>query len=212
MLIALLLSACLRTPTSDGEVRVPEGPPTIDLDVVRQHAEQFDVDVPDRPPGSQHEIAAASYIFGHLQLAGYSGRLDRVPVENTLNSTNVVSFPPNGSEPRYLVAVAYDTDPSGRQQTGRELGVFLEVARALTVAEPDHSVAFVAMGAESDDNRGSRRLAQFLLDEDLEPSILLFGNSGTTALRAAGFDVTVMDGDPEAEGRELFDLLLGHES
>ena len=246
MLLLASLSACATGERVSTDVET-SGPPDIQFDVVRQHAEQFDVDVPDRPPGSQHEIAAASYIFGHLQLAGYSSRLDRVPVENTLNSTNVVSFPPNGSEPSYLVAVAYDTDASGRDQSGRELGVFLEVARALAVADPDHSVAFVAMGAESDENRGSRRLAQFLIDEGLDPSILIFrmyennpegasirgscqgptsagGFSDTftsdgcvemrtegghgAVLRAAGFQVTEMDGDPDAIGEELFRFLV----
>jgi hypothetical protein len=99
--------------------------------------------------------------------------LDRVPVVDTLNSTNVFAYPPNGSEPEYLVAVSYDTPSSGRQQQGPELGLFLELARALTAADPQHSVAFAALGAETADNRGTRRLAQFLLDEDVSPSVLL---------------------------------------
>jgi hypothetical protein len=97
-----------------------------------------------------------------------------VPVENTLNSTNVVAMPPNGSDPEFLVAIAYDT-PSTQShfQSGRELGLFLELARALTVAMPDHSVGFAALGAETNDHRGTRRLAQFLLDEGLDPSVLM---------------------------------------
>jgi hypothetical protein len=97
-----------------------------------------------------------------------------VPVEDTLNSTNVVAMPPNGSDPEFLVAIAYDT-PSTQShfQSGRELGLFLELARALTVAVPDHSVGFAALGAESADHRGTRRLAQFLLDEELDPSVLI---------------------------------------
>ena len=150
-----------------------EGPPEVRLEMVRRHALQFDVDVPDRRPGSQHELAAASYLLGHLQLAGYAPRLDRVPVADTVSSTNVVAFPPGGAEPEFLVTVAYDTNPSGRQQTGPEIGLFLELARALTVAEPGHRVGFVALGAESADRRGTRRLAQFLLDEGVEPSVIL---------------------------------------
>ncbi|MEA2516745.1 MAG: hypothetical protein QOG16_583 [Actinomycetota bacterium] len=173
--IALVsLPACLGSDAT-GVPPTPEGPPVIQYEVVRQHAEQFNVDVPDRPPGSQHETAAASYILGHLQLAGYSPRLDRVPVENTLNSTNVVAMPPNGSDPEFLIAVPYDTPlVGGHFQSGREIGLFLELARSLTVADPDHSVAFAALGAETDDNRGTRRLAQFLLDEEIEPSVILF--------------------------------------
>ena len=142
------------------------------FDVVRQHALEFDVDLPSRPPGSQLELAAASYILGNLQLGGYSPRLDRVPVADSVSSTNVVAFPPNGTDPEFLVTITYDTPRSGRVQMGRELGLFLELARALTVADPDHTVGFVALGAETADQRGTRRLAQFLLDEAVEPSII----------------------------------------
>jgi hypothetical protein len=172
ILLLVTLTACVRHTTATGGLPTPEGPPEIRYDVVRQHALQFDVDIPDRPPGSQHELAAASYILGHLQLAGYSPRLDSVPVKDAVNSTNVVAFPPNGSKPKFLVTIPYDTgDPT--VQKGHELGLFLELARALTVANPDHQVGFVALGAESADARGSRRLAQFLLDEDVDPSVIL---------------------------------------
>ena len=169
---AVLLAACVPSATTT-DAPASEGPPEISYELVRKHDQQFDVDVPDRPPGSQHETAAASYILGHLQLAGFSPRLDRVPVADTRNSTNVVAYPPSGAEPEFLVAVSYDTPPSGRQQQGRELGLFLELARALTVADPDHAVAFAALGSETVENRGTRRLAQFLLDEDVSPSVLM---------------------------------------
>lgn len=169
--IVVFASGCVRHITGTEDTARPQGPPAIQLDVVRQHAAQFDVDIPDRPPGSQHEVAAASYILGHLQLAGFSPRLDRVPVEDTVNSTNVVAMPPDGHEPAFLITVAYDTDGSARQH-GNEIGLFLETARALTVADPDHQVAFVALGAESVSSRGTRRLAQFLIDEDVDPSVI----------------------------------------
>lgn len=184
--LSLALASCVRSVPYEGEEPSVQGPPKVQLDVVRQHALQFDVDVPDRPPGSQHELAAASYILGHLQLAGYAPRLDRVPVADTVSSTNVVAFPPGGAEPDFLVTVAYDTDPSGREQTGREIGIFLELARALTVADPQHRIGFVALGAESADERGTRRLARFLLDEGVDPSIIQI-----QAARFGGRDVFV---------------------
>ena len=175
LLIFGVASGCVRHTTSTEAAATPQGPPVIQLDIVRQHAIQFDVDIPDRPPGSQHELAAASYILGHLQLAGYSPRLDRVPVENTVNSTNVVAMPPGGDKPAFLITVAYDTDGSARQH-GNEIGLFLEIARALTVADPDHQVGFVALGAESAFGRGTRRLAQFLIDEGVDPSVITIRN------------------------------------
>lgn len=206
--ITLLVSGCVPPGTSTETTPVPEGPPEVSYELVRRHAQQFDVDVPDRPAGSQHETAAASYILGHLQLAGFSPRLDRVPVADTLNSTNVFAYPPNGSKPEYLVAVSYDTPASGLQQQGRELGLFLELARALTVADPDHGVAFAALGAENVDARGTRRLAQFLLDEDISPSVLLidyrYQNEGSAYFFGSCMgDATGMGSDTLTDGECL---------
>jgi len=241
-----LLPACLRDASPAGDL--PADPPAIQYDVVRQHAEQFNVDIPARPPGSQLEMAAASYILGHLSLAGYPSFLDRVPVADTVSSTNVVGLPPSGNDPEFLVAIEYGTGDA-RDQTGRELGLWLELARALTAVDEEHDVAFVAMGAESVENRGTRRLAQYLLDAGLDPSVItirtddragaenlaVFGScmgeaSGTLyspelsdsgcreiemergAITLAGFQETVIFGDIERMGQELFEFLTNPRS
>lgn len=152
----------------------PTGPPAVDYTFVRQHAEQFDVDVPNRPPGSQHELAAATYILSHLQFAGYAPVLDAVPVANQVQSTNVVALPPSAEEPEIVVAIGYDDDGRGAGE-GAQIGLFLELARALNVAAPDHRVAFVALGAEGADNAGSGKLARTLRNYDIRPQLLLLG-------------------------------------
>jgi hypothetical protein len=143
--------------------------------VVDEHAAQFDETIGDRPAGSQREFAASTYILGHLQQAGYVPLLDPVPVEDTVRSTNVVAPPPRGAEPRVVVTAAYDTAP-GIDETGVTLGVWLELARALYARAPDHAVEFVALGAEHSQlyggNLGSRRLIEFLRDDDLEPLVI----------------------------------------
>lgn len=246
VLMLFLAPACVRTASPSGEP--PADPPAIQYDVVRQHAEQFDVDMPSRPPGSQLEMAAASYILGHLSLAGYPSFLDRVPVADTVSSTNVVALPPSGNDPEYLVAIPYGIGDA-RDQTGRELGLWLELARALTAVDEDNDVAFVAMGAESVENRGTRRLAQYLLDAGLEPWVItirtddragaenlaVFGSCmgearGTLystelsdtgcreiemrrgAITLAGFQETVVFGDIELMGQELFEFLTNPRS
>ncbi|HWC13263.1 MAG TPA: hypothetical protein VG929_01550 [Actinomycetota bacterium] len=170
--LLVLLAGCVRAVPYEGDEPRLQGPPEVQLDVVHRHARQFDVEVPDRRAGSQQELAAGSYILGHLQLAGYAPRLDRVPVGDAVNSTNVVAFPPGGGEPEFVVTVPYDSPRSGDHSYGTEIGIFLEVARALMVADPEHRVGFVALGAESADHRGTRRLARFLLDEGVGPSVI----------------------------------------
>lgn len=177
--VALLLLAACGTDATLGARPAPSGPPTIDYDLVRQHALQFDVDIPSRPPGSQHELAAATYILGHLQLAGYSPTLAAVPVADQVQSTNVVAFPPNGENPEVLVAIGYDDSGRGAGE-GQQIGLFLELARAINVAEPDHRAGFVALGAETDDYAGSVELGRTLEERGFEPQLLLLqlGNEG----------------------------------
>lgn len=210
--VVAVLVACSpgsERPGDDG-IPAPSGPPVVQHDLVDRHARQFDDEVPNRPPGSQHEVAAASYILGHLQLAGYSPRLDGVPVAHQVRSTNVVAMPPEGSDPEYLVVVAYDTRPGGGDGAGRYIGLFLELARALHVADPHHGVGFVAVGAESAGNRGTRRLARFLLDEGLDPSVISIGldlEPADDALTEAGFEHEALSGPARGLGADLFELL-----
>ena len=156
---------------------IPTGPPSVQPNVVTRHAEQFDEDLEVREPGSQQELAAASYILGHLQQAGYAPLLDAVPVKDLVKSTNVVASPPNGEDPSVVVAVPYDSGGilEGR---GAVVGTFLELARALNRADPGHRVGFVAMGAQSFKARGAVRLVSFLRDRDARPLIVTLEGPG----------------------------------
>lgn len=167
----LLAGACVGGEPAPSRIE-PTGPPRIRSEVVARHAEQFDQELPDRPGGSQEEQAASQYILGHLQQAGYvSVQLEAVPVENLVESTNLVALPPGGEQAETIVAVAYDARESTR--SGESIGLFLELARALYVADPDHRVEFVALAAEmTEPHLGSRRLAQQLRDEGRSPEVI----------------------------------------
>ena len=147
----------------------------MEVAAVERHATQFDRDLASRPAGSQQEFAAASYLTAHFQKAGYLVELDAVPVEDLVRSSNVVALPPSREEPAIVVAAGYDTTP-GSRPAGATLGTLLEVARALRVAVPEHSVQFVALGAEhtglGGGRLGSRRLARVLQDAELDPEIV----------------------------------------
>jgi len=156
--------------------------------VVRRHAEQFDAELRRRLAGSQQEEAAAAYILGHLQRAGYAARLEAVPVADTVNSTDVIAIPPGAEDPDILVAVGYDTG-HGSDDDGAAIGLFLELARALARAQPRHSVEFVALGAERSlidgGLLGSRRLVRLLLDEGQDPLVITIEEVGGTSGRFA---------------------------
>ena len=168
---AAVLTACGNNEPPPSEID-PTGPPTVRPEVVADHARQFDREISDRPAGSQEEQGASQYILGHLQQAGYFVQLDAVPVANLVESTNLVALPPSGADPETIVAVGYDADEQ-TPASGGTIGVFLELARSLYAADPDHRVEFVALGAETTDDRlGSRRLAQQLRDAGREVDVI----------------------------------------
>ena len=211
LVLLLALVAC----SSQGDVRPlssPTGPPEIEEAAVRLHGDQFDDDLPDRPAGSQQEFAAASYITAHLQSAGYLVELDAVPVEDTIRSSNVVALPPNGEPPEVVVAVGYDTTDEVRD-IGDGIGIFLELARALRVAEPDHSVQFVALGAEhttvNGGSLGSRRLIRLLREAEIDPEIVqIVMRTGVPTFEKAGFETNTVFPDDADVGTRLLDYLL----
>jgi hypothetical protein len=181
--LLLVAAACGQSPQS-GTAIDPPGPPEVERAAVQRHARQFSEELSGRRAGSQQEEIAATYILGHLQQAGYVARLDAVPVANLVRSTNVIAVPPSGEEPSVLVAVAYDS-ARGRPGEGLAIAVFLEVARALRVAEGRHSVGFVALGAErtgvSGAHLGVRRLAEFLQEENQDPFVVLIDDLSSAA-------------------------------
>jgi hypothetical protein len=202
MLLALLLlcTACSQAAAPDLE---GSGPPHIQDEVVSRHAREFG-ELANRAPGSQEEQAASYYILGHLQQAGYVVRLDAVPVRNLVSSTNLMALPPSGNDPEVVVAAPYD---EGSDLT---VAVWLELARALHAADRDHSVEFVALGAETVRDRngqlGARRLARVLLDADVDPVVV------TMDVAEVGAGGVGVDGvGPAADGLRQTTAQLGLE-
>ncbi|MGH2808051.1 MAG: hypothetical protein ACRDKT_12345 [Actinomycetota bacterium] len=212
-IVFLLLGLVACSSSGEGQpLSEPTGPPSIEPAAVARHAEQFDDDLPQRPAGSQHEFAAASYITAHLQSAGYLVELDAVPVEDLVRSSNVVALPPSGPPPQIVVALGYDTTPK-TERIGRAIGTFLELARALRVAVPEHPVQFVALGAEhtalDGGSLGSRRLIRLLQEAEAEPEIVhIVATAGETTFEKAGFDTRVVDAGDDDLGPRLLDYLV----
>ncbi|HYZ46281.1 MAG TPA: hypothetical protein VE712_01320 [Actinomycetota bacterium] len=193
LLVAFLVAAC--APAREGpRAASAEGPEQVQVEVAHRHAEQFDEELPARRAGSQQEEAAAAYVLGHLQRAGYVTRLEAVPVADTVNSTDVIAVPPRGDDPAAVVAVPLDTgpNPSGG---GTSIGIFLELARALAAARPRHDVGFAALGAEhapvDGGYLGTRRLARTLLDDGSHPLVLTLES---LRRRGGGFGAVGSDG------------------
>lgn len=182
-------AACSTLPEGQRSTKPAVGPPRVEQETVERHARQFDEEEPERPAGSQEEFAASAYIVAHLTEAGYVSRLDAVPVQDLVRSTNVVALPPGGAEPGVIVVTGYDSGP-GSPPVGLALGTWLEVARALRAVQPGHAVQFVALGAEHAEveggNLGSRRLAQQLADEDRAPHVIVLDAIGDRAFAATG--------------------------
>ena len=206
LFVALAAGACGSAEGPNRNVAPAQGPPEVVLNTVEQHARQFDDDLPVREAGTQQELAAATYLTGHLQRAGYTVRLESVPVGDLVRSTDVVALPPSGGEPRAVVAVPYDTVPKLALQ-GEDLGVFLELARALRVVQSEHAVEFVALGAELTDrdggNLGTRRLVRLLVDAEVAPPVVVIAVAPGRGFDATGTSVASdLDGVAASAGVE----------
>ena len=177
---ALLLCAC-SAPSEPAAAPRARGPGRIRPEVVARHTRHLNTELRARSAGSQAEGAAAAYILGHLQRAGYVARLEAVPVADAVNSTDVISVPRSGGAPDAVVAVPYDA-PVGDAGDGDGIGLFLELARALAVAAPDHAVSFAALGAErtavGSGHLGARRLARVLNDQGHDPLVITIERVG----------------------------------
>jgi hypothetical protein len=175
LVLAVTALGCSSDPPREVAQTEPPGPPDPRAETIETHATQFSQELPQRPPGSNEEQVAASYILGFLQQAGYPGRLEGVPVADLVRSTNVIATPPRGADPEYVVALGYGTPPNDPLDA-HSIGAFLELARALSVRAPDHPVEFVALGAEfaeqEDGTLGSKAMATLLIEESLEPQVI----------------------------------------
>jgi hypothetical protein len=162
VLVVASLAAC--SPRSVRTGLPPRiGPPRVQNAVVQQRARWFDTNDPVRLAGSQEELVASSYLLARLEQAGYLVNLDPVPVGNLLHSTNVIALPPSG---RVAIVVIADYDTSSSfPSDGAALGTFLEVARALRVVDPHHSVEFAALGAQHISINGGQVGARSLIEQ-----------------------------------------------
>ena len=183
-LAAVVGVSCTGAPEPASDVPA-SGPSRIQAPGVARHAREFDDDLERRPAGSQDEAAAATYILGHLQRAGYVVRLVAVPVADLVSSLDLVALPPGDAEPETVVTVAYDSASPPETAAGESIGLFLELARALRAAKPGHDVELVALGAEHARNGGgylgSRRLVQLLEEAGHEPLVVTIEPADSSA-------------------------------
>lgn len=213
LLLALLALVSCTANETPRPAASPSGPPAIEAAAIEAHARQFAEELPDRVAGSQQEFAATTYITAHLQQAGYVVEFDSIPVENTVRSTNVVALPPSTEDPLYLVASSYDG--SGPAPS---VGLFLELARALRSSVPEHSVQFVALGAEESDvpdaPLGTRRMIKLLQDRELEPRVIFLTNpqssTGPRFFKAYGSEADELNRLASDDG-EVTDELLSEQ-
>jgi hypothetical protein len=192
LLLLILCTACGGAESARPRVD-PSGPPSLQTDLIQQHVREFETDLAERRAGTQGEQAASAYILGHLQRAGYVVLLDSVPLADLVRSTNVVARPPSGTDPDVVVTVSYDEPPDDEtaHRQAESVAMMLELARALRVVAPDHSVQFVALGAEhapvGGGRLGSRRLAQTLLDAEVRPLLVSLATGfGADRVRVLG--------------------------
>lgn len=165
---------------------------------MRTLAEQF----PGRMAGSERERAAAEYLAGRLADFGYAPSLQEFPVvyrgqpsvgaqarERAAMSQNVVAELAGSGDGLIIVGAHYDTSIARSEEQaqagvgGPELegvddnasgsGVLLELARRLAGGSPEHSIRFIAFGAEEVGLLGARHVVAGMSDQQRERVLLM---------------------------------------
>ena len=157
---------------------------------MRLLAEQF----PGRMAGTAQELAAAEYLLERFNDMGYEARLQGFPVrysfhpaggqtanERDARSANVIAELPGAGDRLIIIGAHYDTAVArnagqveagigGRALQGVDdnasgVGVVLELAQRLAGTRPEHTIRFMAFGAEEVGLLGARH-AVGVMDND----------------------------------------------
>jgi alkaline phosphatase isozyme conversion protein len=165
---------------------------------MRTLAERF----PGRMAGSDRERAAAEYLAGRLADFGYQAALQPFPVafsfhpmggESTLErqafSQNLVAELAGDGEGLIIVGAHYDTaverseaqaqagiggpNLQGVDDNASGAGVLLELASRLAGSSPEHTIRFIAFGAEEVGLLGARHAVQAMTSEERESVVLM---------------------------------------
>lgn len=165
---------------------------------MRTLAEQF----PGRMAGSERERAAAEYLAGRLADFGYEPALQPFPVtysfhplgggdarEREAVSHNVVAEVAGRSECLIIVGAHYDTAVARNQgqvevgiggpglegvdDNASGTGVLLELAARLAGSSPEHTIRFIAFGAEEVGLLGARHAVAEMDEQERERLVLM---------------------------------------
>jgi alkaline phosphatase isozyme conversion protein len=157
---------------------------------------------PGRMAGSAREQAAADYLVGRLTDFGYQAELQEFPVafsfhsqgggnarEREAVSYNVVAEVAGRSERLIIVGAHYDTSVArneaqseagiggpalqGVDDNASGVGVLLELASRLAGTAPEHTIRFIAFGAEEVGLLGARQVVKSMPMDERERVVLM---------------------------------------
>ena len=140
------------------------------------YVEHIQEELPARISGTVQERAAADFILGELQAAGYTDRqIQEQPFSyvkqdgRSYQSQNLIITREGKGEGFIVVGAHYDSiDGHGADDNGSGVGLLMETAARLADAELPYTVKFIFFGAEENGIFGSSHYVSSLTPEELK--------------------------------------------
>ncbi|PSF37292.1 hypothetical protein C7H19_11280 [Aphanothece hegewaldii CCALA 016] len=140
-----------------------------------------------RSSGSAKEQVTADYLQGLFQGYGYS--VNQQPFDTTdrqgnqISSQNVVAVKPGTSGKQIIIGAHYDTAPSsatidrsalqGTNDNSSSVGLIVELAERFSMIPTQHTLTFLAFGAEEVGLKGSSYYANNMSSNEIENTIAM---------------------------------------
>jgi Zn-dependent M28 family amino/carboxypeptidase len=144
----------------------------ITTDQVMAHIEALSVNIGARQAGTDSEAAAADYITGQFESWGYEVEIQEFEFPDggaSLDGTsrNVIAVKPGADDQMVVIGAHMDsvTDGTGADDNASGVAVMLAAAEALATVDTQHTLVFVAFGAEEVDLNGSDYFVTMLADD-----------------------------------------------
>ncbi|ACB85679.1 M20/M25/M40 family metallo-hydrolase [Natranaerobius thermophilus] len=185
-----------------------------------EHILELSEEIGQRPAGSDEELEAAEYVKEEFEEYGYSTEFQEFTfyyeeTEENIDSKNVIATREGSTDKQVVMGAHIDTvdysETLGADDNASGVGIMLEVAERFADIDTEHTLVFIAFGAEEVGLQGSNYYVNQMTDEEIENTKAMINlDSLIAGDKMYVYDAmsdTEMDGDLVQDNWILDDIL-----